>query len=94
MDKWKYKVNIKQHLTDDKSWEGIALASNSIAKELKTIPSSIDEYLELSDIIKFLEGLCLEDVTVYKDEQEMLEEFDFQLNELYNFADYNHVLLG
>ena len=94
MKNWKYKVDIKQHLTDDESWEGIATAANNIAKELRKLPERLFEDYRLEDDVEFLEGVCIEDCEVYDYEQNLLDEVNYRLNSIYDFADAVGIWLG
>lgn len=94
MTKWNHTLNIKQFLTEDESWEGIALAANSVAKELKRLPEVyLDDYTFQDDIL-FLESVDKEDSEVYDSEQESLDEANYRLGSVYYFCDINKVWLG
>ena len=94
MQKWKYHCNIKQHLTDDETWLGIALSANNIAKELRLLPKHLFDDYTFSDDVEFLEGVHVEDEEVYNCEQDLLYEVNFRLNSVYDFADYEKIWLG
>ncbi len=91
---WKHKVNIKQYLTEDESWEGIIKAANSVAKELRTLPLSYFDDYNFEDDVEFLESTSMDDANVLESEQELLAEVNFRLESIYNFADYNRIWLG
>ena len=94
MTEWKHKIDIKQHLTDEVSLEGIALASNSIAKELKRLPLHLTDCYPLWDCIDFLECVSVLDCSIYDCEQDLLEEVNYQLRVIYDFCDAEKVWLG
>jgi hypothetical protein len=95
MNKWEYPLDIKQHLTNDESWDGMVKAANGIAKELRTLPDTIFQGEGLyEDRVTFLEGVSLSDEGVYMDEQELLEEVNFALDVIYDTCDVWNVWLG
>lgn len=94
MSKWLHTINIKQHLTEDESWEGMISAANNIAKELSKLPEHFFEDFSFSDDVEFLNGLCMEDSNVYASEQELLSEINYCLHCIYDFADAELIWLG
>ena len=94
MSDWKYKVDIKQHLTDDESVEGIVKASNAIAKELQKLPDELFEDFTFEDDVEFLYWVSKDDMEVYESEEDLLKEVNHRLNSIYDFANCNKIWLG
>lgn len=94
MTRWNHTLNIKQFLTEDESWEGIALAANSVAKELQRLPEAYLNDYTFQDDILFLESVDKDDSEVYDSTQELLDEVNYRLGSVYDFADSNKIWLG
>ena len=94
MTKWKHKINIKQHLSDDTSWEGMTVSANNIAKELRRLPDEMFECYGFEDDIMFLEGVNETDHEVYECEEDLLDKINYRLGSIYDFADINKIWLG
>lgn len=90
---WRYKVNMKQHITGEETYEAIIKASNSIALELRCLPARFFDDFDFSDNVEFLASVCADDAMVVS-EMEMLREVNYRLEEIYNFADANRIWLG
>lgn len=100
MVQWKYKINIKQHLGEDTSFEAIAKAAAGVQAELKRLP---DAWLDikdskydpsLDDMFNIFQCIAKDAESKDGDEDDLLEEFNYNLNELYDWADAKHVWLG
>jgi hypothetical protein len=95
MTQWKHKINIKQHLGTETGNEAIVKAALGISKELRKLPVSIQTCPDfgVADILfEFSEmAYCAHDP---EDNESLLEEFNYNLNELYDWADDNRVWLG
>jgi hypothetical protein len=85
MSNWKYTVNIKQYLSEDDSAEAIRKAARNIHNILteSNIPPEV-----LRDVAYEIGYIG------YSFEQPSLEEFNFLLDNLYDWADSNNVWLG
>ena len=95
MSKWKYKLNIKRHITDSLEWSDLSKAANSIAAELRKLPQSADGgALGFIDDINFLEGVNEQDCEVYSHPVDLRNEINFRLSSIYDFADAEHIWLG
>lgn len=100
MAKWNYSINIKLHLNQENSTEGVVRAAKGVLSEIKRLPSSwldctsTDYDCELDDIRYNLEDI----ITSKYDPEEyelLLEDFNYNvLMQLYDWADYHRVWLG
>ena len=94
MSNWKYKINIKQHLTGETTWEALEKAAHGIAKEFRKLPEDLFSFNDL-DNIEYLEGVSAEfDPEVYDSPYDLQGEINFRLNSLYDFADYERIWCG
>lgn len=95
MAKWKHSINIKQHVGSETSNEAIVKAAKGIVKELKNLPVELQTCPDygVADILFEFEDMarCQHDP---EDNEDLLWEFNYQLNELYSWADDNRVWLG
>ena len=88
--KWKHSINIKQHLSNETSNEAIVNAAIGVAHELKRLPDSLEG---LDDIIYEFQDIaeCSHNA---EDNKDLLSHFNYLLNDLYDFADYNRIWMG
>ena len=94
MNNWKYKINIKQHLTEETTWEALEKAAHGVAKEFRKLPEDLFSLDDL-DNIEFLENVSGEfDPDVYDSPYDLQEEINFRLNSFYDFADYARIWCG
>lgn len=88
--KWKLTINIKQHIGDDTTNDAIVKAAKGVVQELKKIPVTLigldDHIYEFQDIVD-----CTHDA---EDNADLLEHFNYLLDDLYSFADYNRIWMG
>ena len=92
MSTWLTTVNIKDLLTEDDSEEAVITAANGIVGRLRTLA---DPGGSLADSLDTL-TLC-EILNTFKDLAENnpdVQEFNWVLDELYDWADDNRVWLG
>lgn len=88
---WKYKINIKPFIGEGTSNDDIVKAAKGVLSELNKLPSSLYDDLEpisyeFEEIVR-----CEHDP---KDNYDLLQTFNYYLNELYNWADYERIWLG
>ena len=94
MNNWKYKIDIKQHMTEETTWESLEKVAHGVAKEFRKLPEDLFSFDDL-DNIEFLEDVSAEfDPEVYDSPYDLQEEINFRLNNLYDFADYKRVWCG
>jgi len=92
MTKWKYSIDIKQHISDDTSSEAIVKAAKAIVHELEKLPGWLIGYGLDEHIYDFQEIVdCTHDA---EDNADLLDHFNYLLNDLYSFADYNRIWMG
>lgn len=95
MKKWKYEIDIKQHLIEDGSFKDFALAANKVAKEFKKLPESLfDGEFSIQDDLEYLSGCHESDNEVYEDLEDYIGEINYRINCLYDFADDNRIWCG
>lgn len=82
---WKYRLNIKQHISSDISPQAIRRCYNGIDKELRRLPSAIRKSGDLPDIMEELKDAA---------EEGNLTWFNSALSCLYDWADEEQVWLG
>ena len=95
MKKWEYKIDIKQHLIEDGDFKDFAKAANNIAKEFEKLPKNLfeDEYI-IQEYLEYLSGCHESDCEVYETLEDYINEINYRINCLYDFADYNRVWCG
>lgn len=88
--KWKYTIDIKQHLSNSTNNESIVNAAKGVVHELKRLPITLgcleDLIYEFQDIVE-----CTPDPA---DCDDLLSHFNYLLNDLYDFADYHRIWTG
>lgn len=87
MAKWKYKLNIKQYLSDREDREAVELAARCCITELKKIHKPFCEDLDYEDIVYEFEEIAANTNTT-------CEDFNYALERLYDWADDRRVWLG
>jgi hypothetical protein len=91
MRAWKYRINIAQYITEDDSKDGVLKAANGVVAELAKLPEDEEtthfrlEFEEIADQAKH----ASDDEVEY-----VVDEFNYQLNNLYDWADDRRVWLG
>ena len=94
MNKWEQSINIKQHLNEGETLGQIIKAAKGVYWELKRLKVDQDDY-NFDDIIMQFEYIAnLNPETTDEDPEDLCEEFNYHLNELYDWADGEHVWLG
>ena len=94
MKKWKYEIDIKQHLIKDGSFKDFALAANKISEEFKKLPESLFDGDIIQDDLEYLSGCHESDNEVYETLEEYIYEINYRINYLYDFADDNCIWCG
>ena len=95
MSNWKYKLDIKRHLTDSTEWSGLAAAANAIAKELRKLPESLtDGAYDFIDAVEFLDDVSESDCEFYANASDLQGEINYRLSTIYDFADAQRIWLG
>jgi hypothetical protein len=91
MAEWKYSINVKQHLSNGTSNDAIVKAAKGVLSELKRLPEHL--LSDIEDITYEFEEMvrCTHDP---EDNDNLLWEFNYQLNSLYDWADYKRVWMG
>lgn len=95
MNNWKYEINIKQHLIADGDFADFAESANKIAAEFRKLPEQLykDDFTTQDDLW-FLESCNEQDYEVYESVQDYIDEMNYRLNSLYDFADRERIWLG
>lgn len=95
MRAWKYKIDIKQHLIEDGDFKDFALAANNVAKEFQKLPKSLFENnFSILDDLEYLSGCHELDCAVYETLDDYIDEINYRINCLYDFADDNRIWCG
>lgn len=88
---WKHKIDIKQYLGEDDSNAAVVFAAQGIVKEISKLPQSVsggDQHMyEFQDVA---DSAAEEPLGGYQ----WVEEFNYRLNVLYDWANYERVWLG
>ena len=87
---WKHKIDIKQYLGEGTTDEDVVKAAKGIVRELKRLPSKLDG---LSEAIDEFEDIA-ESTHDPEDNEYLVEEFNYQLDKLYDWADYERIWMG
>lgn len=88
--KWKHSIDIKQHLSADTSNEAIVKAAEGIWYQLKLLPITLEG---LEDMIWEFRDIA-ESTHDAEGNSDLLDHFNYTLNELYDFADDNRIWMG
>ena len=87
---WNHKIDIKQYLGEDDSNAAVVIAANGVIKELLKLPQSLNG---LQDAISEFEDVA--DSAQYEDgDYEWVDEFNYTLDKLYDWANDERVWLG
>lgn len=94
MNKWKQSINIKQHLNEGETLEQTIQAAKGVYSELLRLKVDERDYTIADIKMQFEDMASLNPSTCSEDPDDLCEEFNYQLNELYDWADYHRVWLG
>lgn len=95
MKKWEYKIDIKQYLIEDGDFKDFALAANNVAKEFQKLPESLFYGVySVQDDLEYLSGCHESDCEVYETLKGYIDEINYRINCLYDFADDNNIWCG
>lgn len=94
---WLYKLDFKQHLTEEETVEACKVSAEKIVHELKQFRAKI-EMAALVGIGKQPSSGMLEDLTILIEDGEMLDgeisEVNYWLSKVYDWGDDYRVLIG